>query len=245
VLARPPPEASVALDLVLELAYAHRYDGLTYGAAASSTRLDAHVHASFDLNGRPPDELEGSADATWTASMEEAASAVLPPLTTLAAGDSLGEYSPRDLYSILITDGGAAVMHQTKKIGCISDSSHGNERYATSRLAEAVAYAREIKRALGAAPAEPTLVVSDNLPNVSVAMRKGAANRAKHMLRRYYVLMQRIRAGEITVCHVKDEENPADFLTKWVPAKKLKMSLAYATGAKARAAHHAEERRKR
>ena len=30
--------------------------------------------------------------------------------------------------------------------------------------------------------------------------------------------------------HVPDAENPADFLTKWVPAKKLRASLDYVTG---------------
>ena len=29
--------------------------------------------------------------------------------------------------------------------------------------------------------------------------------------------------------HVKDVDNPADFLTKWLLAKKFKLSLAYAT----------------
>ena len=63
---------------------------------------------------------------------------------------------------------------------------------------------------------------------------KGAASRSKHMLRRYYVLMQRIRSGSVKVVHVPDTANPSDFLTKWVPAAKLRASLSYVTGSKAR-----------
>ncbi|KAL1499518.1 hypothetical protein AB1Y20_011721 [Prymnesium parvum] len=64
-------------------------------------------------------------------------------------------------------------------------------------------------------------------------MRQGSS-RSKHLLRRYFVLMQRIQAGEIKVVHVKDVANPADFLTKWVPAKKLRASVAYVSGQAAR-----------
>ena len=33
----------------------------------------------------------------------------------------------------------------------------------------------------------------------------------------------------MTLEHVRDENHPADFLTKWLPAKKFKLSMAYAT----------------
>ena len=46
-------------------------------------------------------------------------------------------------------------------------------------------------------------------------------------------LMQRIAEGEVRLVHVPDDENPSDFLTKWVPAAKLRASLRYATGAAA------------
>ena len=62
-------------------------------------------------------------------------------------------------------------------------------------------------------------------------MRKGSAARAKHLLRRYFVLMQHVQRGEVAVQHVPDEHNPADFLTKFVPANKLRDSLRFVTGA--------------
>ena len=36
----------------------------------------------------------------------------------------------------------------------------------------------------------------------------------------------------VTLEHVKDVNNPADFLTKWLGAKKFKQSLAYATNSR-------------
>ena len=49
-----------------------------------------------------------------------------------------------------------------------------------------------------------------------------------------FVLKQRIAAGEITVKHVPDDSMPADFLTKWIGAKKLETSIEFATHASAR-----------
>jgi hypothetical protein len=63
-----------------------------------------------------------------------------------------------------------------------------------------------------------------------VATKRGTPNRSRHLLRRYYTLMQRIQSGRINVVHVPDTENPSDFLTKWVPSKKLRASLSYVTG---------------
>ncbi|KAL1520790.1 hypothetical protein AB1Y20_022354 [Prymnesium parvum] len=100
------------------------------------------------------------------------------------------------------------------------------EEVATSKAAEHVEYASQIMRALGVASDVPVNIGTDNASNRQVAMRQGSS-RSKHLLRRYFVLMQRIQAGEIKVVHVKDVANPADFLTKWVPAKKLRASVAY------------------
>jgi len=231
VMARPPPEASLVVDLCLEYAYDFRYEGLSFGGAEVSPRIDSRINATFDLEGRAPAELEAAGDATWTAGLDEAGKLDLPPLSTLSEGDNGVEYAPRDLYSVLLTWMGASVFHQVKRIGCLVDSSQGAEERASSVAAEKIAYAREISRALGSHQESPTLLATDNLPNGQVAMRRSAAARSKHMLRRYFALMQRIKCGECKLVHVKDEENPSDFLTKWVPAtQKLRASVAYATG---------------
>ena len=49
-------------------------------------------------------------------------------------------------------------------------------------------------------------------------------------------MQQRVKAGECNIYHLPTDENPADFLTKWVTKKKLKASVRYITGGKHRCA---------
>ena len=132
---------------------------------------------------------------------------------------------PRDLYGILITCGGAAVFHQTKKIGVWCDGSQMSEGIASGQADKVLAYAQEVERAFGISTGQPAVLGTDNKSNMQICMRKGAANRAKHMLRRYYSLLQRVKAGDIKVLHIPGEQNPADFLTKFLPAAKLRASI--------------------
>ena len=78
----------------------------------------------------------------------------------------------------------------------------------------------------------PTRCATDNASNLQVSGGTGAANRTKHCLRRFNVFRQRVEKGEVTIEHVRDEDNPSDFLTKWLPAKKFKLSMEYATNAR-------------
>ena len=235
VQSSPPPEAQLVCDLALELAYVHRYDGLTFGGALSSDRLDCGMHAHVVLEGRPAAELEGYADATWMAQLN-AEYEQLPPLPQLAEidPDSGLELPARDLYSLITMYRGAAIFHQTKKLGVLLDQSMAHEGIATAKLADVMITAREYARALGDPQDMPTLLCSDNMPNVQVATRHGAANRSKHMLRRYFVLMQRIQQKHIRLAFLPDPENPSDFLTKWLPQAKFNSSLCFAIGAVAR-----------
>ena len=44
-------------------------------------------------------------------------------------------------------------------------------------------------------------------------------------------MMQSVKCGDITLRHIPDPLNPADFLTKFVGGPKLKQSLAFITNA--------------
>ena len=90
-------------------------------------------------------------------------------------------------------------------------------------------HGREIERALGAPPSMPTFLGTDNKANLLVAIDAGSAARSKHFLRTYYTLRQRTTRREIELGHIVDEQNPADFLTKWVGKQKLDASVDYAT----------------
>ena len=113
----------------------------------------------------------------------------------------------------------------------ILDSSMEAESIGSSKGGEVVAYAREILRALGIPASAPTPILTDNKANLLVATDAASASRSRHFLRRYYTLQQRIARGEASLLKVADADMPADFLTKWLPAAKLKQSLSYSTNA--------------
>lgn len=50
-----------------------------------------------------------------------------------------------------------------------------------------------------------------------------------------HVLLQRVTAGEVALRHVGTEHMAADFLTKWLPKRKLDACVRYATNAWAHA----------
>ena len=81
-------------------------------------------------------------------------------------------------------------------------------------------------------PAGPTFVGTDNKANALIASGRSLPTRLRHCLRRYLSFLQRVRAGECEIGHVRDEANPADFMTKFVPKAKFEASHEFATNAK-------------
>ena len=75
----------------------------------------------------------------------------------------------------------------------------------------------------------PTFIGTDNTANQRVASGAAVPARSKHFLRRYHVLLERVRSREITIGHVPDRSMPADFLTKWIGASKLNVSVEHVT----------------
>jgi hypothetical protein len=66
---------------------------------------------------------------------------------------------------------------------------------------------------------------------VRVSENVGSSTNSRHFLIRYECLHQRIEDKQVTVFHVRDPDNPSDFLTKLgLSAKKLGDSTAYASG---------------
>ena len=201
IMSCPPKEATLVAELVLERAYDGRNTGITYGGV--NDEVKAGSKSTFDVHFGAPLKLQGVADATWS--------------------------QPTDLYGVLITANGGAVFHQTKKIGVVLQSSMEAEGYATGKLSEGIVYGREIAHALGIELGGATRCATDNSSNLQVSSGTGAANRTRHCVRRFLVFRQRVMEGLVSLEHVKDENNPADFLTKWMSAKKFKLSLAYAS----------------
>ena len=204
VASRPPPEALLVAKAALAAAYDNRERGITYGGGGlhNGSRLSANIFADFRMTDGPSKELECTADATWD-------------------GDNV--------YAILLTLNGGAVLHVCKKMHLIVDSSMESEALATGKAGEAIGYAREIMRAIGYPPRGPTWVGTDNAANALVASGNSVPARSRHCLRRYLTFLQRVQLGETTVGHVRDTENPSDFLTKFVHKEKVAKSIQYAT----------------
>ena len=168
----------------------NRNNGITYGGWIDGEGNDEHV----GIEGRAPAELVASADATW--------------------GDG------RNIYGLMLTYNHGSVVHVTKKIRAVVESSHHSEAVATSKAAEQVIYAREVLRALCAPVKGSTKIATDNRANLLVANDATSAKQARHFLRQYHVLQQRIQAGDIAVVKMPTAVMPADFLAKWVSGPK-------------------------
>ena len=201
IMSCPPKEATLVAELALERAFDGRHTGITFGGVSDEIKADQR--STFNLQYGAPLKMQGVADATWG--------------------------QPTDLYGVLITANGGAVFHQTKKISVVMQSSMEAEGYATGKLSEGIVYGREIAHALDVELGGPTRCATDNSSNLQVSSGKGAANRTRHCARRFLVFRQRVTEGLVSLEHVRDEDNPADFLTKWLNAKKFKLSLAYAS----------------
>ena len=125
------------------------------------------------------------------------------------------------------------MMRRDKKIellALICDSSMETEQVASSKATEIIEFAVEVKRAIGVPTTAPVSLYTDNKANMLVAMDSGSASRARHLLRRYVAMQQRISSGVIKLLKVADPKNPADWLTKWTTKAEVAESERYATG---------------
>jgi hypothetical protein len=209
IMSSPPPEALAVAKSLLVHAYSRRTEGVTYGGVGlKSPTLQGGISARIDLTQAAPVELCATADATW-------------------GGEPLE--GGTDTYSTLLTYNGGKVASEIKKIGLIVDSSFEAEAIATGKVGERVEYAREVLRGLGVPQLEPTFVGTDNKASALIGSGQGLPGRSKHCVRRYLAFLQRVQSRVVVLYHIPDEDNPADFLTKWLHRKKLELSVVYST----------------
>ena len=135
------------------------------------------------------------------------------------------------MYSVLGTRAGGSILHLVKKLGVKVASTQEAEQIPSVKCSEYAVYARLVEIALGVPRDAPTRVLSDNLSNVRVAKHVGSSTNSRHFLIRYECLHQRINDGQVTVLHVRDPDNPSDFLTKLgLSLSKIAASCSYASG---------------
>ena len=203
----PIADAKMACRLLLELAYDTIDEGITFGGEgiADNPRLLVHMHGEIDLNAPPPVQSEAHADTTWNCDP--------------------------DAYAVVITRYGGLVVHGVWKLALLADSSALAEAMGSSHAAEKLEVLLEMERGVGIASAEPAIITTDSSSNWQVATRHASANRARHALRRWKVLGERLRAREMKLVHLPGTSTPADFLTKKTDGKKVDVMVRFLTNA--------------
>jgi len=201
VQACAPPEAVTVGIAAMIMAYESRFRGITYSANDPFTSGGETPEVSF-ATGFPRDAgIHVVGDCTW--------------------GD-------RNVYGMLFMMNHGAIATDTKKMGPVDSSAEG-EGITTSKCAELTVFIREVARGMGILDDKPTVIRSDNASSVRVANDPKAAGRLRHAMRRFAVVQEHVKQGVVKVEFIRDANNAADFLTKWVPAAKLKASIAYAS----------------
>ena len=210
VMSYPCERAFDVAMLTLELAWDHRLEGITYGGDGPGCEetLEIRLHANFDMSQPGSALLEAYADATWG--------------------------NEKDVYGYVVMCNRGAVAHGTKRLAStngatVGASSAETEGVATSAVANLVVYGREIQRAHHAGSTPPSWIGSDSQSSMQIAARKASAARARHILRRWHILTQRMRAGQVQLLKVDTDEMPADMLTKFLPKAKIDKSIIFIT----------------
>ena len=208
-----PPEGGLDVaKSVLAVAYRERHTRITYrrGLPNSDSLLQGSMSARIEPDALPPSTTTAVADATWGIDIE-------------------GPFTCGDVYGLAVTRCGAHVYATTHNLGVVVDASSFAEAIATGRAGEIIEEARAIETALGIPPDKPTLVMTDNKANALVGSGAGTL-RSRHAIRRWVTFLQRVQTGACILRFVPDEQNPADFLTKPVPAAKLETSKLWLQG---------------
>ena len=91
---------------------------------------------------------------------------------------------------------------------------------------------QEIERGVGLARATPPVLTTDSSSSWQIATRHTSANRARHALRRWRVLMERIRERELIFMTVPGLQQPADFMTKLTSGNTINVWVNYITNAR-------------
>ena len=110
-------------------------------------------------------------------------------------------------------------------------SSHHTEGKATLAGSDVLLRARQVRICFGCPVQGPSMIGTDSLSNFQVAMGMATPGRIKHIMRQWQIVQERVKAADIQLLRIGDADMPADFLTKWLPKKKLLASLARATNA--------------
>ena len=192
-------------------AYLHTFPhrGPTYGGRNKAGELKSGICAhevkrELDMN-------EGSEQ--WGDYLQSGdADFAQPPTRSIAAGVHMWA--------------GAAVSATRKLITTAMISTTDAEVHAASGNIMLGTWIQDYLEAIGYPQTRATIVFADNMPTVQLG-NGSSPTRSRHIARRIAYCADKVRDERFIFKHVKDENNPADYLTKWVPPKKFRASINY------------------
>src|SRR5208282_84200 len=79
---------------------------------------------------------------------------------------------------------------------------------------------------LGISLIQPTITFTDNQAAIALADGEGDYRRAKHIDIRYHFIRDHLLRGTVEINYIPSEQQPADFLTKALPASKHNAGFA-------------------
>ena len=117
---------------------------------------------------------------------------------------------------------GGAVSWQSYKQGTVAQSTMEAEYMAASDAANEAVWLRKFVIELGVFPSaqDPVDILCDNTGAIANAKEPRSHSTAKHILRRYHVIRDYVKDGDMKICKVHTDLNVADPLTKPLPRAK-------------------------
>ncbi|KAL0293214.1 UNVERIFIED_CONTAM: Retrovirus-related Pol polyprotein from transposon TNT 1-94 [Sesamum radiatum] len=111
---------------------------------------------------------------------------------------------------------GGVVAWKSSKQDTTADSTTKAEYIAVSKASKEADWMKNYIQELGVVPsiAEPVVIFCDNNGAIAQAKESRSHHRAKHILRRYHLLREKVGRGDCRMDRVSSAENTADPLTK-------------------------------
>jgi hypothetical protein len=78
---------------------------------------------------------------------------------------------------------------------------------------------------------DATVIAEDNQGAIALANNAVWHKRTKHIATKYHFVRDRVATGEVRLDYIKTDDQPADMLTKALPAPSLKKFREFVMGA--------------
>ena len=121
----------------------------------------------------------------------------------------------------VFTLGGGAISWRSVKQKCVSDSTMEAEYVAASEAAKEAVWLRNFLMDLDVIPGLPKIITiyCDNSGAVANSKEPRAHKASKHIERKYHLIRDIVKRGEVVIAKIASADNLADPFTKALPAK--------------------------